>query len=92
MRLAGIQQFLKERHLPFQYLEDDDCGSIEFDHRGLHYHIWEVPKPERGAQSNVRSAGRSEEFGGNYEEAILGQHRTNAAIRIIQQVPNKNCG
>ena len=22
----------------------------------------------------------------------LGQHRTNAAIRIIQQVPNKNCG
>ena len=23
---------------------------------------------------------------------LLGQHRTNAAIRIIQQVPNKNCG
>ena len=41
MRLAGIQQFLKERRLPFQYWEEDDCGSIEFDHRGLHYHIWE---------------------------------------------------
>ena len=39
MRLAGIQQFLKERRLPFQYWEEDDCGSIEFDHRGLHYHI-----------------------------------------------------
>ena len=71
MRLTGIQQFLKERHLPFQYWEDDDCGSIEFDHRGLHYHIWEFPKPERGAQSNVRIAGRSEEFGDNYEEVIL---------------------
>ena len=71
MRLAGIQQFLKERHLPFQYWEDDDCGSIEFDHRGLHSHIWEFPEPERGAQSSVRIAGRSEEFGDNYEEAIL---------------------
>ena len=55
MRLAGIQQFLKERHLPFQYWEEDDCASIEFDHRGLHYHIWEFPEPERGAQSNVAS-------------------------------------
>ena len=27
-----------------------------------------------------------------YGFTILGQHRTNAAIRIIQQVPNKNCG
>ena len=25
-------------------------------------------------------------------DRYLGQHRTNAAIRIIQQVPNKNCG
>ena len=64
MRLAGIQQFLKEHHLPFQYWEEDDCGSIEFDHRGLHYHIWEFP------------AGRSEEFGDNYEEVILGILKT----------------
>lgn len=71
MRLTRIQQFLKERHFPCQYWEDDDCGSIEFDHRGLHYHIWEYPEPERGAQSNVRNAGRSEEFDGNYEEKIL---------------------
>ena len=71
MCLAGIQQFLKDRHLSFQYWEEDDCGSIEFDHRGLHYHIWEFLKPERGAQNIVRIAGRSEEFGHNYEEAIL---------------------
>ena len=43
MRLAGIQQFLKERHLPFQYWEEDDCCSIEFDQRGLPYNIWEFP-------------------------------------------------
>ena len=29
MRLAGIQQFLKDRHLSFQYWEEDDCGSID---------------------------------------------------------------
>ena len=29
----------------------------------------------------------------SFESTVqLGQHRTNAAIRIIQQVPNKNCG
>jgi len=71
MRLAKIQQFLRERRYSYQYWEEDDCGSIEFDHRGLHYHIWEFPAPERGAESNVRIAGRSEEFNDDYENAIL---------------------
>lgn len=71
MRLTKIQRFLRERRLPYQYWEEDDCGSIELDHRGLHYHIWEFPAPERGAESNVRIAGRSEEFNDNYEDAIL---------------------
>jgi len=71
MRLAKIQQFLRERRLPYQYWDEDDCGSIEFDHRGLHYHIWEFPAPERGAESNVCIAGRSEEFNDDYENAIL---------------------
>ena len=38
--------------------------------------IQQFPEPERGAQSNVRIAGRSEEFGDNYEEAILGILKT----------------
>ncbi len=71
MRLTRIQQFLSVRNVPFSYWEEGGCGSIEFDHRGLHYHIWEFPAPERGAESNVRTAGKSEEFGGNYEDAIL---------------------
>jgi len=71
MRLTNIQAFLQSRGILFQYWQEDDCGSITFVHRGLSYHIWEYPAPERGAQSNVRSAGRSEEFNDNYEDEIL---------------------
>ena len=71
MRFVQIQNHLKTRNIPFQYFEEEDCGSITFIHRGLSYHIWEYPAPERGAQSNVRSAGRSEDFDGDYEEQIL---------------------
>lgn len=71
MRLCRIQQLLQNHGVAFQYWEEDDCGSIQFTHKGLSYHIWEYPAPERGAQSNVRSAGRSEDFDKDYEEAIL---------------------
>ena len=72
MRFVQIQNLLKTRSIPFQYYEEDDCGSITFVHRGLSYHIWEYPEPERGAQSNVRTAGKSEDFDGeDYEEQIL---------------------
>lgn len=71
MRLEKIQDFLKQRAMPFAYHEEDDCGSIDFIHRGLSYHIWEYPAPERGAQSNIRTAGRGEEFEGDYEQQLL---------------------
>lgn len=71
MRLRRIQEYMTQRGMQYSYREEDDCGTIEFDHRGLHYHIWEYPAPERGAESNVLSAGRSVEYEGDYEEAIL---------------------
>lgn len=71
MRLCGIQQFLQNHGVRFQYWEEDDSGSIQFIHHGLSYHIWEYPAPERGAQSNVRSCGRSEDFDGDYEKTII---------------------
>lgn len=71
MRLNRIQDFLRQRNMPYQYWEEDDCGSIAFIHKGLSYHVWEYPAPERGADSNVRTAGRSEDFDGDYEEQIL---------------------
>lgn len=76
MRLTRIQEHLTQRKIPFQYWEDNDCGSITFLHKGLSYHIWEYPEPERGADSNVRTTGRSEEFDGDYEEEILKILRT----------------
>ena len=71
MRLEKIQAFLHSRNMPYTYTQEDDCGSIVFIHRGLSYYIWEYPAPERGAESNVRTAGRGEDFEENYEEAIL---------------------
>lgn len=71
MRLIAIQECLRQKRIPFQYWEEEDCGSIDFIRSGLSYHIWEYPAPERGAQSNVRTAGRTEEFGGDYEQQIL---------------------
>lgn len=71
MRLVKIQDFLKSRNMPYTYWEEGDCGSISFLHRGLSYHVWEYPAPERGAESNVRTAGRGEDFEGDYEEQIL---------------------
>lgn len=71
MRLERIQEFLTRRQMAYTYWEENDCGSITFLHKGLSYHIWEYPAPERGAESNVRTTGRSEDFDGDYEQQIL---------------------
>jgi len=71
MRLERIQRYLKSKGYAYQYSENDDCGGIEFTLRGLAYHIWEYPEPERGAASNVRSWGRMEDYEGDYEQGII---------------------
>lgn len=75
MRLVKIQEHLRRKGIAFDYYEEGGCGTIEFTHRGLAYHIWEYPDDE-GADSNVRSAGRMEAFTGDYEEKILEILRT----------------
>ena len=70
-RLGAIRAYLESKSMPYRYYEEAGCGSIQFDHRGLSYHIWEYPPEEPGAQSNVRSAGRTEDFGPGYEAEIL---------------------
>lgn len=70
MRLQHIQEHLKTKGVSFQYYEESGCGTIEFVHRGLAYHIWEYPDG-KGADSNVLSAGRMEAYTGDYEEKIL---------------------
>ena len=71
MRLEKSQEHLRSQGMPYTYTETDDCGSIDFIHRGLSYHIWEYPAPERGAESNIRTAGRGEDFEDDYEQKIL---------------------
>ena len=71
MRLETSQEHLRSQGMPYTYTETDDCGSIDFIHRGLSYHIWEYPAPERGAESNIRTAGRGEDFEDDYEQKIL---------------------
>ena len=71
MRLQKIQDQLKTMGISFKVVEENDCGSINFIHRGLSYYIWEFPAPERGAERNNRTAGRGEDFEGNYEDDLL---------------------
>lgn len=71
MRLEAIRDFLDAKHIDYQYSENDDCGGIEFTRRGLAYHIWEYPEPERGAASNVRTWGRMEDYEDDYEQSII---------------------
>ena len=71
MRLERIQGYLREKNMPFEYFEENDCGSINFVHRGLSYHIWEFAEPDRGAESNVLSCGRIVDYEGDYEQKIL---------------------
>lgn len=70
MRLTKIQAYMKEKGMKYEYYEENGCGSIEFIHRGLSYHIWEYPE-EEGADSNVLTVGRMDCYTGDYETQIL---------------------
>lgn len=70
MRLEKIQGYLRSKGWKYQYTEEDGCGSVDFEYRGINYHVWEFPDGE-GAESNVKDGGRQEEFAGDYEEEIL---------------------
>ncbi len=73
MRLEKVQKKLREKGIAFGYTEEDGCGSIDFEHRGLTYHIWEFSDGGEpcGAETNIRNAGRTEELEGDYEEELL---------------------
>lgn len=52
--------------------EQVELGSIDFDHRGLSYHIWEFEdNGVYGAETNLRISGRSEDLTGDYEEEMI---------------------
>lgn len=71
MRLARLQEFLTGKKITFTYAENDGLGSIDFLHRGLSYHIWEFLDGEYGVESNVANAGKTQDYLGDYEAAIM---------------------
>lgn len=71
MRLGKLQQFMGGKNIPFTYTEEGGLGSIDFEYRGLSYHIWEFEDGGYGAESNVKNAGRTEDYSGDYETAIM---------------------
>lgn len=77
MRLKKIQEALQKKNIVYTYAEEDGLGSLDFQFRGLRYHIWEFEEDgEQGIDTNIRHAGRSEDITGDYEttasEWILG--------------------
>ena len=64
MHMPEIQSVLNEKNISFSYVEEDNCGSIDFEHRGLRYHIWEFADDVEpvGVETNLRYAGRDEEL------------------------------
>ena len=71
MRLEQIQNALTEKKISYQYTEEDGCGSLDFEFRGLRYHVWEFEdQGQWGAETNIFLAGRSQDVEGDYEDII----------------------
>lgn len=72
LRLQRLQKVLKDKGFPYTYVEEDGCGSVNFEYRGVVYHVWEFCEDGVwGAETNVRNIGRHEDLCGDYEEKIL---------------------
>lgn len=71
MRLEKIQDALRKKNIIFAYTEEEGRGSLDFQFRGLRYHIWEFEENGVwGVETNVKHAGRSEDILGDYETEI----------------------
>ncbi len=72
MKLEKVRKYIEERGWEQEYSEEDGCGSLDFMHRGLSYHIWEFCEDGVcGAESNVENVGRMIDYGENYEDEII---------------------
>lgn len=70
-RLERVLALIKERGWTFKDCLEDECESIDFEYRGVSYHIWEFHDGEWGVDTNVRHGGGMEEITGDYEAEIL---------------------
>ena len=70
-RLERVLAMMEERGWTFRRCMEDDCESIDFEYRGVSYHIWEFHDEEWGVETNVRHGGGMEEMTGDYETELL---------------------
>ncbi len=70
-RLEKLLAYIRQRGWKYTCQEQDGLGSLDFEARGLRYHVWEFWDGTYGAESNVRSGGRQEDFLGDYQQEIL---------------------
>lgn len=69
--LERVLAMIQERGWTFKESMEDDCKSIDFEYRGVSYHIWEFHDHEWGVETNVRHGGGMEEITGDYETELL---------------------
>ena len=79
MRLENTQKTLKELGIEYHYWEEDNCGSIDFLHRGLSYHIWEFSDGDTpcGVETNLLHTGKSQDIEGDYEDILVKELKKN---------------
>ncbi len=71
MRLEKLRAYIQQKGWKYTYAEPEGLGALDFEARGLRYHVWEFLDGEYGAESNVRTTGKQEDYLGDYEEQIL---------------------
>ncbi|MGI6070497.1 MAG: kinase [Blautia sp.] len=71
MRLAKIQEYFKEKGWEYRYTEEEGLGSLDFEYRGVPYHIWEFKEDGFGVETNIRNGGKTEDIGGDYEARAI---------------------
>lgn len=70
-RLERVLAMMEERGWTFKRCMEYGCESIDFEYRGVSYHIWEFHDEEWGVETNVRHGGGMEEITGDYEAELL---------------------
>ena len=87
MRLEKIQKKLKDMRLEFRYTEVDGCGSLDFEYRGVGYHVWEFEENGFGAETNVRNGGQSEDVLGIMRRKLFGSWMHGSRTDNRKKVP-----
>lgn len=74
MSLDRVKAALKEKQITYTAVVEDGLESVDFEYRGLSYHIWEMSDDGEhvcGVETNLFHAGRTEEIEGDYEQILI---------------------